>query len=88
MANFIHASEHLNAGSIVKLECDTQCNFMLMTDSDFSNYRRGGAHHYYGGFFKRFPATIVVPHTDHWNVVVDLGGGRANIRYSISYIKR
>ncbi|MCL8351519.1 DUF1883 domain-containing protein [Acinetobacter baumannii] len=27
-----------------------------------------------------------VPHTGTWNVVIDLGGGRANIRYNLSYL--
>lgn len=88
MSDFIHAREYLTAGSIVKLNCDTQCNFMIMTDSDFSNYRNRRSYHYYGGFCKMFPATIAVPHNDNWNVVIDLGGRRANITYSISYIKK
>jgi hypothetical protein len=59
-----------------------------MTDSDFSDYKSGRAHRYYGGHYERFPARITVPHTDHWNVALDLGGGSANIRYSIAYIKQ
>lgn len=86
--DFIHAQEHLNGGDVVRLDCDTQCNFMLMTDSNFSSYRRGGRHEYYGGFFTHFPATITAPHSGRWNVVIDLGGGRANIRYNLSYLKR
>lgn len=86
--DFIHAQEHLNDGDVVRLDCDTQCNFRLMTDSNFSSYRRGGRHEYYGGFFTHFPATITAPHSGHWNVVIDLGGGRANIRYNLSYLKR
>lgn len=86
--DFIHAQEHLNDGDVVRLDCDTQCNFRLMTDSNFSSYRRGGRHEYYGVFFTHFPATITVPHSGHWNIVIDLGGGRANIRYNLSYLKR
>ncbi len=87
MGNFIHAREYLNEGDIVNLKCDTQCNFRIMTDSDFSSYKRGGRFQYYGGHYKMFPANITVPHTGHWNVVIDLGGGQANIRYGLSYIK-
>jgi hypothetical protein len=85
--NFIHAREYLNQGDVVQLDCDTQCNFMITTDSNFSSYRRRGRFQYYGGHFKRFPARISVPHSDNWNVTVDLAGGSANIRYSISYLK-
>jgi hypothetical protein len=85
--DFLHQRDYYNDGDIVVLNCDTQCNFMLMDDSDFSSYRRGGSHHYYGGFFTHFPARIAVPSAGHWNVVIDLGGGRANIRYSLSVVK-
>ena len=88
MADFIHAREYLNTGDVVILDCDTQCNFMLMTDSEFNNYKRGSGFRYCGGHFKMFPAKIPVPHHDNWNVVLDLGGGGASIRYKITYIKR
>ena len=81
--DFIHSREFLNAGDTVILDCDTQCNFMVMSDSDFSSYRRGASHHYYGGFRTHFPTSIPVPHAGHWNIVIDLGGGRANIRYGL-----
>lgn len=88
MSNFMHAREYLNAGDIVKLNCDTQCNFMIMTDSDFSNYKRLGRYSYYGGHCKMFPTTITAPSSGYWNVVIDLGGGSASIRYELSYLKR
>jgi hypothetical protein len=85
--NFIHSREYLNEGDVVVLDCDTQCNFMITTDSNFSSYKRRDAFTYYGGHFERFPAQIVVPHSDNWNVTIDLAGGRANIRYNLSYLK-
>lgn len=87
MGQFIHGRENLATGDIVKVDCDTQCNVMLLTDSEFSNYQRGGSFNYFGGHFKYFPATIAAPHTGYWNVVIDLGGGSANIRYSISVVR-
>lgn len=86
--SFIHAREHLSQGDIVRLDCDTQCNFMITDDSNFNHYKRGGQLKYYGGQATHFPATITVPHTGYWNVTLDLGGASANIRYEISYIKR
>jgi hypothetical protein len=85
--NFIHSREYLNRGNVVQLDCDTQCNFMITTDSDFSSYRCGGRFQYYGGHYSRFPARIAIPHSDNWNIIVDLGGGRANIRYNISILR-
>lgn len=87
MANFLHDRQFLSAGDIAVLNCDTQCNFMLLDDSNFSRYKMGSSYEYYGGFFQYFPARITVPRTTAWNVVVDLGGGSATIRHSISYIR-
>lgn len=84
---FIHSQEHLNGGDTVRLDCDTQCNFMLTTDANFSSYRRGGSFQYLGGHFKRFPAFITAPHSDNWNITIDLAGGSANIRYNLSVVR-
>jgi hypothetical protein len=86
--SFIHSREYLSRGDVVQLNCDTQCNFMITTDSDFSSYQRGGRFQYYGGHYSRFPARIVVPQSDNWNITIDLGGGRADIRYNISILRR
>ncbi|HZU25919.1 MAG TPA: DUF1883 domain-containing protein [Bryobacteraceae bacterium] len=88
MADFIHAREHLQKGDIVVVESSHQCNVCLTTDAEFSKYKSGRKFRHYGGFARIFPARIVVPHAANWNITLDLGGGRANIQYSISYIKQ
>ena len=88
MSNFIHAREYLHQGDVVIVQCSHQCNVRLMDDSDFHSFRSGGRHQYYGGFFDRLPARISVPSDGYWNTTIDLGGGRANISYSINYLKR
>ncbi len=85
--SFIHSQEHLNGGDRVRLDCDTQCNFMLTTDSNFSSYQAGERFQYFGGHFKRFPAFITAPHSDNWNITIDLAGGQANIRYNLSVLR-
>jgi hypothetical protein len=87
MSQFLHTREYLDSGNVAVLDCDTQCNFMLLTDSNFNNYKRGGRYQYYGGYFKIFPAKISAPHSDHWNVVIDLGGGSATIKHSLRFLK-
>lgn len=87
MSDFIHSREFLNANDMVVLHCDTQCNFMLTDDSNFNAYKCGDGFRYYGGFFKAFPASVRVPSSGYWNVTIDLGGGRANIRYGLKVIK-
>jgi hypothetical protein len=85
---FIHAEEYLDEGDVVIVQCSHQCNVRLLDDHNFQSYQRSGQHKYFGGHFKMFPARIVVPHTGHWHVTIDLGGGSANIRYSINYLKQ
>ncbi len=84
---FIHAREHLNQGDVVVINCSHQCNVLLTTDSDFSRYRRGEQFRYHGGHYKMFPVRIPAPSAGPWNISIDLGGGAANIRYSINVLK-
>ena len=86
--SFIHAREYLEAGDVVVVDCDHQCNVCVMDDTNFNHYQSGQRFSFYGGFYRRLPARIGVPHAGYWNVTLDLGGGRANIRYSINYLKR
>ncbi|GAN91771.1 hypothetical protein Gbfr_091_002 [Gluconobacter frateurii M-2] len=83
----IHAREWLNPSDMVRVDCDHQCNILVMDDYNYSLYQRRQAFRYLGGFFKRLPATLQVPNSGHWNTVIDLAGGQANIRYNIQYLK-
>lgn len=86
--SFIHSREFFHQGDVVVVDCSHQSNIMLTDDHHFQKYRRGGGgFEYYGGHYKTFPARIPVPRTGHWNVTIDLGGGTANIRYSINVVK-
>ena len=85
--NFLHTREYLTAGDIVVVNCDHQCNVRVLDDPNFGSFRSGRQHRYHGGFYRQLPARIAVPHSGWWNVTLDLGGGSANIRHSISYIK-
>ena len=85
--DFLHQSFDLRAGDSVVLDCNTQCNFMLLDDHNFHAYQSGGGFKYFGGHFKRFPARITAPSTNRWHAVVDIGGSRATIRYSLRVLK-
>jgi hypothetical protein len=60
---------------------------MLMDDLNFSSYKRSQGFTHYGGHYKMFPARIPAPSSGYWNIVLDLGGGSANIKYSINVLK-
>lgn len=87
MGDHLHERLSLNAGDVVEVDCDTQCNVMLLSDSDYAQYKRGGSFRYSGGHFKQFPARLSPPHPGMWNIVLDLGGGSATVRHSIRVIR-
>jgi hypothetical protein len=82
----VHAREHLGAGATVRVNCDHQCNVLVMDDQNYARYRRGDGYRAHGGFYRKLPVGIKVPHGGYWNTVIDLGGGQARIRHSIHYI--
>jgi hypothetical protein len=85
--NFLHKREHLNQGDIAVVDCSHQCNIMLTDDTNFRKYKSGQQFSYHGGHFKIFPAKIAAPSTGYWNIVLDLGGGSATVKHSISFIR-
>jgi hypothetical protein len=78
----------LDDGDVVEVMSDTQANVILTTDSNYDSYKTGRSYEYYGGFFTHFPARLAPPHSGYWNVVLNLGGGKATVRHSIRVIKR
>jgi hypothetical protein len=57
-------------------------NVRLMDSSNFSSYRNGRDHRYYGGLAKSSPILLKIPHSGHWHVAVDLQGLAGNVRSS------
>ncbi|CAI0745037.1 MULTISPECIES: DUF1883 domain-containing protein [Serratia] len=82
---FKYEKYNLSAGDIVRATCSHQLNVLLMTESNFNNYRNGRRAEYVGGLCKRSPADIQVPHSGIWYVVIQSPGGGGE-RYSISII--
>lgn len=87
MADFLHQREHLHSEDNIILECNTECNFMILTDTNFKNYKAKKKYEYYGGVFKKSPSHIVVPNTGFWNIVIHPAETKAELRYSLSFIK-
>jgi hypothetical protein len=88
MADHLQKRLFLKDGDAVEVDCDTQANVILMDDSDYTNYKSGQSYHYYGGFFTHFPARLAPPRSGYWNVVLDLGAGRATVRHNMRIISR
>lgn len=85
--NFLHSQVQTSTGDVIEVSLEGNAvNVMVMSASDFSSYRRGGRHHYYGGHFTRSPA-IIRPPSGSWHVVVDLGGRRGHVRAGVRVIR-
>lgn len=84
--NYLHYDLQLKSGDIVEVDLDKQANVRLLDDSNFSSYRRGDRHQYFGGLAEKTPARIPAPHAGHWHLVIDLGGFAGTVRASVRVI--
>jgi len=81
--NFLHYDLNLAPGEVVEVTLDTRANVRLLDDANFSNYKRGTHHNYYGGFAERSPVRLTAPRPGHWHLVIDLGGYAGSVRASV-----
>jgi len=78
---------HKERGTVVEVTLSgSAANVRLMDSSNFSNYKSGRKHRYYGGLVRRSPARLVIPHTGSWHLTVDLQGLKGQTRSSIRLI--
>ena len=71
-------------GEIVEITLSgNAANVRLMDSSNFSNYKNGRRHTYYGGLVKRSPVRLQIPNSGHWHVTVDMMGLRGTTRASV-----
>ncbi len=81
--NFLHYNLNLSSGDVVEVTLDKQANVRLMDDSNFSKYKKGMQHQYYGGHTTMSPAKLTAPRQGHWNLVIDLGGYTGKVNASV-----
>ncbi len=67
----------------IEVQLSAAANVRLMDSSNYSNYKNGRRHRYYGGYVKRSPYKITVPNSAHWYVTIDLGGYAGTVRHSV-----
>ena len=80
--NYLNYEFSLTSNDVVEVTLDRQANVRLLDDTNFSLYRQGKKHRYYGGLAKESPVQIPAPHTGHWHLVVDLGGYGGTVQAS------
>lgn len=81
MSDFIHSDlGFCQDGDVVEVTLSgSAANVRLLDSSNFSNYRHGEQHHYYGGLVERSPVRVSIPHGGIWHVVVDMQGLRGTV---------
>ncbi len=71
------------SGEIIEITLSgNAANVRLLDSSNFSSYRSGRQHRYFGGLAKQSPVQLQVPHSGHWHVAVDMQGLRGSVRSS------
>ena len=71
------------SGNVVEVTLDKQANVRLMDDINFTKYKKGMQHQYYGGYTTKSPARLTAPRSGHWNLVIDLGGYPGTVNASV-----
>jgi len=86
--NFLHTDlGHRSRGEVVEIVLSgNAANVRLMDSSNFSNYKNGRRHRFYGGYAKRSPVRLQIPHSGHWHVAIDLGGYSGTIRAAVNVL--
>lgn len=84
---YLHYQFDANMGSRVEVVLrGNAANVMLLDDSNFNNYKADRQFKYHGGHYAMSPIFIAVPHSGHWNLVIDLGGATGHVDASVRVI--
>lgn len=85
---FVHHDLGFQAqGAVVEISlAGNAANVRLMDSSNFSSYRSGRQHRFYGGLAKQSLVRLQVPHSGNWHVAVDMQGLGGSVRASARVI--
>lgn len=76
----------LDKGQIVEVRLSAAANVRLMDSSNYSSYKNGRCHRYYGGYVTKSPYRITVPSSGRWYVTIDLGGYAGSVKHSVQVL--
>lgn len=84
MKYVVHQLGNVEKGNVVEVSLKgNAANVLLLDSSNYNNYKNGRRYRYYGGFVKKSPFKVTVPHSGKWFVVVNLGGLSGQVRSSV-----
>lgn len=78
--------KNLDKGQVVEVQLSAAANVRLMDASNYTNYKNGRKHKYYGGYVTKSPYRITVPNSGHWYVTIDLGGYSGTVRHNVQVL--
>ena len=78
--DYLHYEFDAQVGDIAEVTLDAAANVQLMDTTNYNNYRNGQTFRYHGGYVKHTPFRLPFPHSGHWHLVIDLGGGSGRVR--------
>lgn len=60
-------------GQTIEVTFDKPTNVKFMTATNFTKYKKGNTHTYYGGFQEESPVEFVIPKNGTWHAVIEKG---------------
>lgn len=76
--------KQLQQGQVVEITLKgNAANVRLLDSANFSKYKQGHEHKYYGGHMTTSINSLPIPHGGHWHVVIDLGGYGGSVESSV-----
>ena len=82
---FIHYDlGNKSKGETIQVSLTNGANVRLLNSSNFTNYKNGRKHTYYGGLAKKTPINLTVPSSGRWHLVVDMQGLQGSTK---AYVK-
>ena len=85
--NYLHYEFNLSSDDVVEVTLDKQANVRLLDATNYTKYRNGAQHNYYGGLAKESPVRMSAPNAGHWHLVIDLGGYSGTVRASAQVLQ-
>ena len=79
-----HDLGSLRGGELVTVTLRERANVRLLDATNFQRYQRGEQHTLIGGEALRLQVRLRVPHSDHWYLVLDLGGAAGTIHSNVT----
>ncbi len=85
--NYLCYDLYLGSEDVVEVSLNKQVNVRLLDDANYSHYKRGERHSYYGGLARVSPVRLRPPREGSWHLVVDLGGNVGEVRVGVRTIE-